>query len=81
MANDNFVLGDYNALCDECGFKYKASQLKLRWDGLRVCEKDFEHRHPHDFIRARYDDQSVPWTRPEPDWNFLEDNEVTADDL
>lgn len=79
--NDHFILGDYNAICDECGFKYKASQLKKRWDGLYVCEADWEPRHPQDFIRARYDDQAPPWTRPEPEWDFVEDNEVKAEDL
>jgi hypothetical protein len=35
-------LGDWNGICDVCGEKYKASQLYLRWDGLRVCREDWE---------------------------------------
>lgn len=57
--------GDWNAICDRCGFKFKASELKLEWTGLRVCEKDFELRHPLDFMRAKTDKISVPWTRPD----------------
>lgn len=58
-------LGDWNTLCDVCGFKFKASDLKERWDGLMVCHDDWEPRHPSDFFRARKEDQSVPWSRPE----------------
>ena len=59
-------LGDWNAICDVCGFKHKASQLRKRWDGLMVCSKDFELRHPQDFLRVPHDDPSVAWARPEP---------------
>jgi len=59
--------GDWNAICDVCGFKYKASQLRPRWDGLRVCAEDWETRHPSDLYRAPMGIESqVPWTRPEP---------------
>lgn len=62
-------LGDWNAICDQCGRKTKASQMTKRWDGLMVHRDPsfgcFEHRHPQDFVRARPDDQSVPWSRPE----------------
>ncbi len=62
---NRLILGDWNAICDVCGWKYKASDLRKRWDGLMVCEKDWEPRHPQDFIRAIPDMQKVPWTRPE----------------
>jgi hypothetical protein len=54
---------EYNALCDVCKFKYKASQLRLRWDGLQVCKWDWEQRHPADFYRGRNDAHKLPWTR------------------
>ena len=63
---NNFVLGDWNAICAVCGFKYKASQLQKRWDGIYVCESDFEQRHPQDFVRARPDQRPLPYTAPEP---------------
>lgn len=57
--------GDWNALCDVCGFKFKASQLKERWDGLHVCESDWEQRHPQELIRPAEEAPALPWTRPE----------------
>jgi hypothetical protein len=60
-------LGDWNAICDVCGFKFKASTMLKRWDGLMVCKQDYEVRHPQDFIRGIKDDPSVPWSRPETD--------------
>jgi len=62
---DYYKSGTWNALCDVCGRKFKASKLLLRWDNLRVCKKDYEERHIADFFRGRPDDQSVAWTRPE----------------
>ncbi len=57
--------GEWNTICDVCGWKYKASDLRKRWDGFMVCEPDWEKRHDQDFLRAVEDDQSVPWTRAE----------------
>ena len=67
---NKLILGDWNALCDVCKFKFKASDLRRRWDNLMVCEKDWGPRHPQDFIRAVPDMQAVPWTRPEPADDF-----------
>ncbi len=67
MKRTYYRAGDWNAICDLCGRKFKASKIRLRWDGLRVCPKDYEERHVADFFKGRPDDQSVPWTRPEPD--------------
>ncbi len=61
-----FNSGDWNAICQSCGRKFKASQLHKRWDGLYVCEEDFEYRHPQDFLRSRADKIAPPWTSPRP---------------
>ncbi len=58
--------GSWNAICQVCGFAFKADDIKLRWDGLRVCKLDFEHRHPQDLIRIPTDNPSVPWNSPDP---------------
>lgn len=58
-------LGNWNAICDVCGLKFKGSDLKKDWRGLMVCSKDYEVRHPQDFLRVRADDPSIPWARPE----------------
>lgn len=61
----HFVKGDWNADCDECGFTFKASQLRKRWDGAMVCDKDWEPRHPQDLLRVRKERGGVPWSRPQ----------------
>lgn len=83
---DEYKAGQFNALCDRCGFKYKSGQLRLEWNNLRTCSGPqtnncWEPRHPQDKVRARKDDQSIPWARPEapdvenapgvPDWDAL----------
>lgn len=65
-----FKKGDWNAVCDRCGFNFKASELRKTWDGFYVCKDDFETRHPQDFVRSRPDRQTVPWTRPPGDSQY-----------
>src|SRR6478735_8128473 len=60
-----YVAGDWNAICQRCGFKHKASDMKLEWTGLRVCEECFELRHPQDLIQVREDYPATPWSSPE----------------
>lgn len=64
-------LGDHNVECDLSGFKCKASETALRWDGMRVLKRFWEPRQPQDFIRGVKDDPSVPWTRPGSPDTFL----------
>lgn len=71
MPQNYLKLGDWNTICDVCGLKFKASELKKDWRGLMVCSNDFEMRHPQDFLRVRGDVPSVPWTRPEGEDEFL----------
>jgi hypothetical protein len=70
---NHLLLGNWNALCDSCGRKYKASDLKKRWDGLMVCSEDWEMRHPQDLLRVQKEQISVPWSRPYP----AEDSYIT----
>ena len=60
----NYSSGSWNITCDVCGKKMKASKARHRWDGFIVCDADFEHRHPQDFIRTKPDNQTVPFSRP-----------------
>jgi hypothetical protein len=76
-----FILGDSKAICDVCGFTYKHSQLRKRWDGALVCHQDFEPRHPQDRIPARTERQNIRDARPEPEWVFIGANEVQPGDL
>ena len=59
--------GSYNVVCDECGFKFKASELRRRWDGAMVDDACFESRHPQDFIRAKKDSNVLPFIRSDID--------------
>lgn len=65
MGANYFAPGDWNAICDQCGRKFKASQLLLQWDNARVCSTCWDPRHPQDFVRPIDDPQAVPWSRPE----------------
>lgn len=67
MPQNRLVLGDWNAICDICGLKFKGSDLRKDWRGLMVCSNDYEQRHPQDFLRVRADDPSIPWARPDPE--------------
>jgi len=62
---DYLELGTWNVLCDVCGFKFKAFELRKRWDGYMVCSKDFEERQPQDLIRLPRERQAPPWVRPQ----------------
>jgi len=63
--------GDWLTICDVCGRKYKATNLKKRWDGLMCCDDDWEIRQPQDFVRGIADTQIAPWLRSEPSNSFI----------
>jgi hypothetical protein len=64
-------LGNWNAICDSCGRKFKASSLHKRWDGMMVCEEDWEQRHPQDLLRVQREQIAVPWSRPQAPDTFI----------
>lgn len=66
-----YVHGDWNAVCDVCGFEWKGSQLRKRWDGLMACPWDWEPRQPQDFVRAKPDRLEPPFTRTDNAENFV----------
>lgn len=76
-----YIPGDHWVICDVCGFKYRASATRKRWDGLRVCRADYEERHPQDRVRGRKDVQAVHDPRPRPPDVFVAPGDVTPDDL
>jgi len=61
-----YIAGSHWAVCDFCGFQFRASDLKETWDHFWVCDDDFEKRHEQDFLRVKeehiYVDQPI---RPE----------------
>lgn len=74
----SYKSGEWNFVCDVCGKKLKAHEGKKRWDGFMVCQEDWEPRQPLDFLRARADKISVPWTRPQPEDQFVVINLTTV---
>lgn len=62
---DRFVLGEWNAQCDQCDGKRKASELHKNWKGQMVCERCWEPRHPQDFVRTVPREEPPPWVRPQ----------------
>jgi len=68
---DYLAIGDYNAVCFECGRKRKASTLRKHWQGYYVCPEHWEPRQPQDFVRAIPDVITPPWTQPRPADIFL----------
>lgn len=41
-----YKLDDHFVICDVCGKRFYASQIKIRWDGAVVCPLDWEPKHP-----------------------------------
>lgn len=50
--NFKYIPGDHWVQCQVCGFEYRNSQMRKRWDGVITCKMDWEPRHPQDFVRA-----------------------------
>lgn len=63
---NSYRRGGTLGICDECGFKYRMSELRKRWDGMMVCKDDWEPRHPQEFVRGKADRIKYPGPiRPE----------------
>lgn len=76
MKTNFFESGNWNFICEVCGFKRKATEGVERWDGFMVCKPTikkgcWEMRHPQDLIRPIPDQQKLPWTRPEASDQFI----------
>lgn len=65
MGANYYKAGDFNRICDRCGFKVKASDTRKEWNGLIVCKRHWEARHPQDFLKAKVDKQWVSDPRPD----------------
>ena len=67
----NWDNGGWKAICDVCGRVFKNNELKTRWDGLIVCNKDWETRQPQDFVHGIADIQVPVWVRSEQSDSFV----------
>lgn len=74
MKKTYYKMGTYNAICEVCGFQYKADEMVVRYDGLMVCHADNEAKHPLEFSKAPREHQPVAMPSPEPDPVFIDVN-------
>jgi hypothetical protein len=73
MGQADFLrVGDYNAICDVCGRKFKFSRLRQKWDNTWACEQDWEPRQPQDYLKGIKDNMSVPLSRPDPPASYVD---------
>ena len=71
MSNWTYKPGQWNVHCDVCGFKFKSSEIKKRWDGLMVCHQDYELDHPQKFLRVPQEKITVDYVREQSDDTFI----------
>jgi hypothetical protein len=45
--------GNWKVTCHVCGMWFPSGEIQKRWDGLFVCPKDFETRHPQTLIKIK----------------------------
>lgn len=64
--------GLWNVICDRCGKKIKADEAKTDWQGFVVCPDDYEQRHEQDFVKARQDKITIPFSRPVPTYVYTD---------
>jgi len=70
--------GDYLVICDQCGFQRYASECRMTWNNLFVCEDTcWEPKHEHfSPPKPLGEKQSVPVLRAVDKLNFV----TTVDD-
>lgn len=74
-------VGSNYEICDRSGFRVPVGELVKEWNGLMVRRKDWEPRHPQDFVRGRTETHKGS-PRPEQVDTFIADNsQVEASDL
>lgn len=69
---DFLDLGNWNANCAKCGFKYKASELIKEAAGaglsaMWVCRKCWRPRQPQEFVRGIPEKPQAPWVQKFPE--------------
>ena len=55
----HYIPGDNWLIDDRTGFKIRARDARKEWNGLVVHQRNFEERHPQDFVKGIPEDQSV----------------------
>lgn len=63
--------GNWKVACDVCGFWFPSGEMQHRWDGLVVCHKDFETRHPQTLIKIRGEEAVPAFVRKDPEDTYV----------
>jgi hypothetical protein len=71
LKDDNYIKGDYNAICDLCGLQFKGSELKKMWNGLYACSDCWEERPAYETPNTPSKPRKLPFTRPEGKDKFM----------
>lgn len=74
---DDLDLGNWNAICAECGRKGKALQMRklppgIPGAGLYVHPEHWIARNPQDFVRGVADKMAPPWVQPPSEDDFVD---------
>jgi ribosomal protein L40E len=64
--NPGYEPGNHWLVCDRCGFDIRKAEAKKEWNGLWVCDKCYEARHPQDFVKGRAEKPAADPVRPPP---------------
>lgn len=78
----HYVPGGTWAICDVCGFRYRLTELRKRWDGVMACREDWDPK-PETMLPPRIipgEGRPVRNARPEPADTFITER-VTPEDL
>ena len=74
--------GDYYAVCDVCGLRGYASEMRMQWNNLFVhAATCYDPKHEQ-YVEptGKHEKQTVKPHRPEQEDNFIE-TPITGDDL
>ncbi len=48
-----YKAGDHWVRCQRCATVHRSSKMRKEWNGLIVCPRCYEPRHPQDFVKGR----------------------------
>jgi hypothetical protein len=76
-----YVPGNPWGICPRCGFKYRLSEFRAEWTGVRVCPKCWDPKHPQLDVRGVPEPPARLDILPEPPEKTVAKGEITPDDL
>jgi hypothetical protein len=76
--------GDNYVICEECGFKRRASDVVTRWDNATVCKESSrcnDPQHPQELTHGVEDNSLPAVVTGEPTDVFIAPTDTTVEDL